>query len=273
MNTELQAPPGAPYLGPATQPKRAPALKAIGFDLEGLPGGDRLVRTVGLSQCGHKEIAARVAEASPHERDHDVMRLLSFIANYVMGTGARITGGQTMEYDWTMLKFRDDRPAALEIDEHADPLGGSAEAGWTAGVDRAIALRQAGDDVMRRNRLSGTADHPNRGHSAVVCCHVLDVDESATLRMDRMESVNPRDSGWAFVCTERPGDHTAVTLQHHHLAHVSQRFPFIVPYTALPIGCMVVFDREGAIVWPAGAENGLRDPDDPYVWRLDVRTT
>jgi hypothetical protein len=122
--------------------------------------------------------------------------------------------------------------------------------------------------VMQRNRLTGTAEYPNRGHSAVVCTHLLEAVEAPKVRMDRSEFLNQRDSGWSFTCADPAAPHTIKTAQHHHLAHVAHRYPFVVPYVCIPVGCMVVFDHDGAILWSAGSENGARDPTNPYSWHL-----
>ncbi len=244
---------------------------AIRYEVEVLPGGDRLVRSVGLEPIGQAEVGARVSAARDHETDHHVMGVLDFIAKYVISSQARITAQQTMEYGWTMLKFFDHRPAMLEIYEHSDPLGGEAEAEWIAGLALALALQRAQDDAMRRNRLTGTAEHPNRGHSAVICSHLFELAGQHALRMDRTVSLGKRHSGWSLVCTDQQAHHSsAATLQSHHLAHVALRFPFIVPYTCMPVGSMVVFDGAGAIVWGVGAERGARDPADPYSWTLQT---
>jgi len=156
----------------------------IKYAVDRLPAGDRIVRSVGLEAIGQRDIGARVPAGLPHDADHQAMSVLQFIAAYVIDSGARILAGQTFAYGWTMLRFNDSRPSILEIEEDTDPLSPDHPAHWAPGVQRAIALRLAGEAVMRRNRLAGQADYPNRGHFALACVHVTD-DSTGRLVAER----------------------------------------------------------------------------------------
>lgn len=239
----------------------------IQYAVDKIPGG-RIVRSIGLQVHGQLEIGTFVDEHLPHEADHRVMDVLQFITNYVMTSGARIHANQTLAYGWTMLRFRDSRPSILEIEEDIEPLSGDHASHWGPGVQRAIALRLAGDEVMRRNRLTGQAEHPNRGHFALACVHITEA-YTGMLACERREidrSTTPWGSGWAIHCGAV--DHTADQWHQHHLTHVVHPRPFVMPYLCMPERSMVVFDADGAIVWGPGANSGARDPNDPRSWRL-----
>jgi hypothetical protein len=195
------------------------------------------------------------------------MGVLEFIVDYVSNSGARIIAGQTLAYGWTMFRFSDARPNILEIEEDVEPFSKDHPSHWGPGVRRAIALRIAGDDVMRRNGLRGRQEHPNRGHMAVACTHIAD-DYRGKLVGQRTEinrATSPWGSGWSLHCDA--SEHTPEQWQQHHLTHIIHSRPFVMPYLCMPEGSMVVFDAEGAIVWGAGSESGARDPEDPRAWR------
>jgi hypothetical protein len=225
------------------------------------------VRTDGLHAVGQVEVAAQVPGGTAHEVDHQVMDVLQFIARYIFNSGARVLPGQTMAYGWTLLRFRQDRPTVLEIDELDDPLADVGEPQWMIGLSLAIGLRHAGDDVMRRNHLSGTAQFSNRGHTAIVCAHVIAMDAgSRPLVMQRDAPASPENSGWTILCTQADAVHDETTLALHHLAHLAHRWPFIVPYICLPPGAMVAFRDAEVVVWKVGEEQGAPDPGEPYGW-------
>jgi hypothetical protein len=159
-------------------PRVAPAgpdpHRRVQFTVDKLPAGDRIVRSVGLEGIGQQELGSYVQAGEAHAVDHQVMGVLQFIVDYVSSSAARITAGQTLAYGWTMFRFSDARPNILEIEEDVEPFAKDHPSHWGPGVRRAIALRMAGDDVMRRNRLRGRQEHPNRGHMAVACTHIAD---------------------------------------------------------------------------------------------------
>jgi hypothetical protein len=187
--------------------RRDDPKQQIQYAVDRLPAGDRIVRSAGLDAIGQRDIGARVPAGLPHDADHQVMSVLRFIAAYVIDSGARIVAGQTFAYGWTMLRFNDSRPSILEIEEDTEPLGPDHPTHWGPGVQRAIALRRAGEAVMRRNRLTGQADYPNRGHFALACVHITD-DYTGRLVAERGtvdRSTSPWGSGWQLHCGG--GDH------------------------------------------------------------------
>jgi hypothetical protein len=214
----------------------------IQYNVDKLPAGDRIVRSVGLESVGQPEIGAYVAAGHPHDTDHQVM---------------------------DVLRFNESRANILEIEEDTEPFSSDHPSHWGPGVRRAIALRLAGDAVMRRNRLTGQAEHPNRGHFAVACVHITDgyAGRVVAERGEINRSTSPWGSGWQMNCGAV--DHTADHWHQHHLTHLVNPRPFVMPYLCMPEGSMVVFEEEGgAIVWGAGSESGARDPDDPRAWSL-----
>ena len=245
-----------------------PAPK-IQYAVDRLPAG-RLVRSNGLEAIGQREIAAFVADPEPHDTDHQVMDVLQFIANYLIKSGARIVGGQTMAYGWTMLRFGDARPQVLEIEEDTEPFSPEHPVHWGPGLRRAIELRLAGDAVMRRNRLTGQAEHPNRGHFALACDHLTDTYSGMIVaqrhQIVRSSSPTPWVSGWELHCGAT--EHADGQWHRHHLTHLIHPRPFVMPYLCMPEGAMVAFDAEGAIVWKPGSDSGTRDPEDPRSWKL-----
>lgn len=241
----------------------------IQYNVDKLPAGDRIVRSVGLESVGQRELGAYVAAGHPHDTDHQVMDVLQFIANYVIDSEARIHAGETFAYGWTMLRFNDSRANILEIEEDTEPFSSDHPSHWGPGVQRAIALRLAGDAVMRRNRLTGQAEHPNRGHLAIACVHITDgyAGRVVAERGEINRSTSPWGSGWQMNCGAV--EHAADQWHQHHLTHLVNPRPFVMPYLCMPEGSMVVFEEEGgAIVWGAGWESGARDPDDPRAWGL-----
>lgn len=252
-----------------TAPKSADdRARKITYAVDPLPAGDRIVRSVGLEAVGQREIGAQVSAGMPHEADHQVMDVLQFVSDYVINSGARILAGQTFAYGWTMFRFNDARPNVLEIEEDAEPLGPDDPSHWGPGVWRAIFLRLAGDAVMRRNRLSGRAEHPNRGHFGVACTHIT-ANYAGKLvaergRIDR--STSPWDSGWTVHCGGEV--HAQEDWQRHHLTHLAYPRPFLVPYLCMPEGSMVAFEKNRAIVWGPGSDSGALDPEDPREWHL-----
>jgi hypothetical protein len=240
-----------------------PAKPPVTYDADDLPGGDRIVRSLGLEAVGQMEVAARVRAAREHEWDHRVMGVLNFVATYVTETGARILPGQTMAYGWTLFRFVQRTPSLLEVHELEDVFGDELDPRTVPGVDRAIRLGDAANDVMRRNRLTGTSDFPHRGKTAVSCVHWVTAP-MGRLFLERLDPYNPDDSGWTVTCGDSAKKHETADLVKEHLAHVAAHRPFIVPYLNMPVGCAVAFDDEGAMVFASGQDGGRRDPANPY---------
>ena len=240
--------------------------RIVNFAVDRLPAGDRIVRSVGLFKIGQRELCVRVSSRRrEHDYEHRVMGVINFIVDYIVNSGARIKAGESLEYGWTLLRFLERGPSSLEAYEIEDPYSDEAEPPMVPGVDRALTLADVSRDVMRRNRLMGASDFPYRGKTATTCSHLSGLT-SRQLFIGRDEPQEPRDSGWTITCGDGEESHEAADLTAEHLAHVGARRRFVVPYLTMPVGCAVVFDSDGAIVFPAGKEAGQRDPVDPYLF-------
>jgi hypothetical protein len=240
-----------------------PQKPQIRYATDALPGGDRFIRTVGLQILGQTEIGARVPAKRAYQSDHDVIGVLQFLANYVIGSGSRILAEETVECGWTFLRLRERMPAVLEAYEIEDVFSEEPQPPVVPGVDRTVRLTYAADDVMRRNGLPGIGDFPYRGRCAMSCIH-LSEDATQPFFMDRDALLNPQDSGWSIDCGEMREAHEESDLFIERLAHIAARRPFIVPYLTLPIGCGVSFEREGAFIFMPGKQESRRDPGKPY---------
>jgi hypothetical protein len=240
-----------------------PGQPPLKYVTNALPDGGRFIRTVGLARVGQTEIGAQVGAKRDHQWDHRVIDVLQFLVNYVIGSGARILPEETVQYGWTHFLLRERTPKVLEIFEIADVYSNEPEPPVVPGVDRAIRLTEAADDVMRRNGFPGIGDFPYRGKGAVSCIH-LSEDTTQPFFMDREAPHNPRDSGWSISCGDMLEEHQESDLFIDHLAHIAARRPFIVPYLTLPIGYAVSFERDGAFIFRPGKDENRRDPGKPY---------
>lgn len=240
-----------------------PGQPPLKYVTNALPDGGRFIRTVGLARVGQTEIGAQVGAKRDHQWDHRVIDVLQFLVNYVIGSGARILPEETVQYGWTHFLLRQRTPKVLEVFEIADVYSNEPEPPVVPGVDRAIRLTAAADDVMRRNGFPGIGDFPYRGKGAVSCIH-LSEDTTQPFFMDREAPHNPRDSGWSISCGDMLEEHQESDLFIEHLAHIAARRPFIVPYLTLPIGYAVSFERDGAFIFRPGKDENRRDPGKPY---------
>jgi hypothetical protein len=237
----------------------------IRYATEALPGGDRFIRTVGLAGLGQTEIGALVEAKRDPQWDVRVMGVLQFVVNYVVDTGARILPEETVEYGWTHLRLRRRTPTILEAYEIEDVYSNEPEPSVVPGVDRALHLIDAADDVMRRNGFGGVGDFPYRGRGAITCIH-LTADATQSFFMERDLLHDVRDSGWTIDCGEMREEHGESDLFIEHLADLAMHRPFIVPYLTLPIGSGVSFEPDGAFIFPPGKEESRRDPGKPYAF-------
>ena len=242
--------------------------EAIKFDADQLPNGDRIIRTMGLSTVHHREICVHVSGSASHDYDHALMSVLNYIARYVVSSGATIEPGQTISHGWMSLQMQLRAPGLLEVYEPRDPLSDKPKPEVVPGLERTLFIVRAGDDVMRRNAVTGTSDFANRGNTAICCIH-LDPDVTA-IQANRDVSLKSNDSGWMFGCGVNQGLHVASDLVLEHLSHVGAQRPYLIPYLLLPVGSMVVFDDEGAIVFQPEAETGNRDPAYPFSFVSDL---
>jgi hypothetical protein len=248
------------------------AERQVWYQIDKEQDGTRLIRSVGLSGIGQAELCASVGARRDHEWDHQVLGVLDFVAGYVLRSNARIRSGETLQFGWTLLQFIERTPGMLEAHEIEDVYSETPTPAFVAGVDRAVRLAAAADDVMRRNGLAGVGDFPYRGKLAVACKH-LGAARTPRLHIERMEVRDAvQDSGWVVNCGVDGDNHEPEDCTLTHLAHVAADWPFVVPYLTLPVGSEVLFDDDGALVFKPGHNEGRRDPVDPYAfgpWTLE----
>jgi hypothetical protein len=204
--------------------------------------------------------------------DGAVERLLRFIGEYVEESGRRIRARETMDYGWTILRASGGEAAeaasvdVLTLEELASPLEEEAT-GYAPGVWRALRLLEAQFDVLRRNQVSGLAQHPSRNEGAIICSRASLTGDSS-LFLERLEANKERrSSGWVVRCIDSTHDHDdADQLLFLHLSHIVHRCPRVLPYLALPEGSAVLFDGNKTVLFNPGEDKGRLDPD-PEAWR------
>jgi hypothetical protein len=245
--------------------------RLVQYEIDRKADGSRLIRTRGLQRIGQDDLCVPVGLKRGHEWDHHVIGILDFMAAYVIRSNARIRADETATYGWTQLRFvrRDNR--LLEVHEIGDVYSHDSSPGFVPGVDRAVRLTIAADEVMRRNGLAGVGDLPFRGKMAVACKH-LGARQEPRLAIERMEPDDVDDSGWVVHCGIDVEAHESEDCFLTHLAHLGHDWPFVVPYLTLPLGCRVWFEEEGALVFKPGEKEGVYDPADAYAfgpWSFD----
>jgi len=230
--------------------------------------------TGGLAALGQQEFAVPLAWPEPDERDVIVERMLHFIGHYVMQQPRRIIAGETFTYGWTMLRMRvgdAGTPGAnrLVIQEWTTPLRGGAHE-YADGIARAVRLRQAQDDVMRRNRLTGGGDYPHCTAYAIICKKLSPLAPwPVEIFAHRLPHDQAGDSGWFIGCVDDDHDHDDPDqLGRVHLLHLVEHCPRLFPYLAAPDETQVAFEAEKTIVFPPDAQTGEED-DAPFFMGLD----
>jgi hypothetical protein len=225
--------------------------------------------TEGLSALGQAEIVVPLQWSEDSERDRLIMRLLEFIGAYVARQPRRILAGQTLTYGWTTLRFdaADVQPRAgaierLVMHELCDPFGVDA-AQYCAGAARAIGLVRVQGDALRRNGITGEAEHPHRMHLAIACTRAMRRNGSLAepLVLERDEPTEAHDSGWVVRCADPAHNHDDPNELHRvHLLHVVSAFPVVFGYLAMPAGTAVTVSEQEAIVFPPREDEGVVDP-------------
>jgi hypothetical protein len=238
-------------------------------------GASRWALTEGVAALGQAEIAVPINWTEDEGRDQQVVRLLMFIEAYINQQSRRILAGEVLTYGWTTLQFRHEGeiPDSAEnerliVHELHDSLG-SDDSGYVAGVDEAIALVEAQERALRRNRITGVAEHPHRMHSAIVCSEVTRRSGELVepLMLERTERVGPRDSGWVLRCVSQTHNHDDPAELHSvHLLHVVNLWPVTFAYLAMPMGTAVMLSEREVVVFPPGQNDGVPDPNPE--WQL-----
>jgi len=209
----------------------------------------------------------------PHEtRDGQVERLLTFLNRYLLRHGKPIRASQTIRYGWTMMRTRPLEQGSQErlvLQELVEPFAEHASA-FADGVHTAIALLAIQEEAIRRNRITGTAEHPHRGDSAIVCSHV-DPGGGSPLALTRSSLTDRQyhDSGWFAGCQDRAHNHDDPDqLRGVHLSHLVARYAWTFPYLGMPAGTTITRDGASIVVFGPDEHRGHVDDAAPFTLPL-----
>jgi hypothetical protein len=247
--------------------------------------GQRWAYTQGLAGRGQAEIAVplRWPEGDPDSqtvipRDRAVVKILDYIHAYIAEQPKRITAGQTMTYGWGILRFRPREASdagspvdALIVQERTNPFSDEVPT-FEDGVVRVLALEDAQNQALRRNKITGTSEHPHRWQMALVCTRVRS-QGGTSLFMERTEAKEAWDSGWCVGCVGQQHNHDNPDDLHTvHLTHLVANYPRMFPYLAMPVGTSVVLDPDKTIMFRPGEDTGYEDEAPPFTTRGLERT-
>jgi hypothetical protein len=239
--------------------------------------GDRWAWTEGLRdvplagelELPQAELGTPVPWPADELRDGQVDRLLTFVHRYLTRHSRPIRGGQTIRYGWTLLRTRpledEDGWERLALQELANPFAEQATS-YIDGVRSAIDLLAIQEEAIRRNGITGTAEHPHRDDNVVVCARV-DRGGSTPLTLTRQSLTQRRfhDSGWLAGCRERNHHHDdPEELQGAPLAHLVAAYSWIFPYLGMPAGTAVVREDAGIVVFRPDERRGALDDARPF---------
>jgi hypothetical protein len=236
-------------------------------------GEPRWAWTEGMreSEPQQAELGVPVPWLPEERRDAQIESLFTFLHRYVARHGKPIRADQTLRYGWTLLRVEAGAPELvageelLRLQELADPFARDAT-DFIDGVTSAVALLDIQTDAIVRNRITGTAEHPHRDDSILVCSRV-DPAGGTPLSLTRQSLTNRRvhDSGWFAGCQARSHDHDDPEQLHSvHLAHLVARYPGMFPYLGMPIGTRVALDGDRLIVFPPEQRRGHEDDAPPF---------
>jgi hypothetical protein len=205
-------------------------------------------------------------------RNGQVERLLAFLHRYLTRHGKPIRAGQTIRYGWTMLRTRpleessgQGSQESLVLQEFADPFAEHA-AGFVDGVASAIELLAIQEDAIARNRVTGTAEHPHRSDTILVCSHV-DPGGGTPLTLSRRALTDRRfhDSGWFAGCQDRAHNHDDPDQLHGvHLSHLVAHYAWTFPYLGMPAGTSIWQDGAKVVVFRSDERRGHADNAAPF---------
>lgn len=237
---------------------------------------------------GLREVALRSEQEAPQAelgtplpwlpdelRDGQVERLLTFLHRYLIRHGNPIRAGQTIRYGWTTLRTRPmpesggEGHEQLVLQEMADPFTAPAaesDAAFADGVSLATALLGVQEEALRRNQITGTADHPHRSDTAVVCSRVArEGGTPLTLARLALTERHVHDSGWFVGCQDRDHQHDdPEELRGVHLRHVVAAYPWVFPYLGLPAGSSLTHSEAGIVLFRPGERRGQVDDAPPF---------
>jgi hypothetical protein len=208
-------------------------------------------------------------------RDAQVERLLTFLARYVSRHGKPILAGQTLRYGWTLLRAEHAPPELfpgeprLKLQELADPFAEQTSP-FADGVTSAIALLEIQEQAIARNHVTGTAEHPHRGDTALVCSHVAPGGGTPlTLTRQTLTDRQFHYSGWFAGCQDRTHNHDEPDQLHGvQLSHLVARYPWTFAYLGMPAGTRVALDGERIVVFRPDERRGRLDDARPFALPL-----
>jgi hypothetical protein len=230
---------------------------------------ERWVWTEGLQALGQQEMAVQISWSENDLRDKLVIQLFRFLENYISNQPKRILPAQTFRYGWSMLRFVSDAhnfsgagPEALLIEENQLPFS-QVDPLFISGVTHTIDLMQLQHEAMHRAHITGDANYPSPFTYAIVCRRI-DRDTIQHLRplmVHRSWEPDSRRSGWFIGCCDKKHDHgNPEELGKVHLLHLVEQFPALFPYLAMPIGYLLMFGQNQAIIFHPGEQQGRPDP-------------
>lgn len=196
------------------------------------------VTTSGLAAIGQAELTlcVRASDLLP-----EATAFLTFVAEYIKQTSARIRSGQTLNYGYWLVRFDECENGALDVSEYEETFSE-----LRPGADRALRYWRDQRKVCIDN--GSEFDPPNPGTLTSVSAGVM---EGGAVRAVRYRP-NDGMSGWIIVTDQYDGD--VASLMNHHTYHLTAARPDIAKYLALtygfrfdqPSGGRVWFDREVA---------------------------
>lgn len=237
-------------------------------------GDERGAYTEGMSELDptQAELGVPIAWLPDERRDAQVEALLTFLHDYVAKHGKPIRANQLLRYGWTFLRtdphveqFRD--AELLVLQELAHPFG-EGDPAFVDGVAQAIRLLAIQQDAIHRCQTIGTADHPHRGDTALVCKRIARAG-GTPLTLARLTLTNREfhDSGWVVACQERGHNHDdPAQLDGIHLWRLVAAYPWIFPYLAMPIGTRISREGDTVIVFRPDERRG--QPDEARLFTL-----
>ena len=206
-------------------------------------------------------------------RDGQVERLLSFLHRYVARHSTPIRSGQTLRYGWTLL--RAEAPGAeggqerLILQELAAPFA-QDDTTFVEGIACAVELLAMQEATIARTRITGTAEHPHRSDTILVCSHV-DPSGGTLLTLSRQALTDRRFHycGWLAGCQDRTHDHDDPDhVRGVNLSRLVARYTWIFPYLGMPAGTTIQQDGARVVVFRPDERRGYIDDTAPFILPL-----
>lgn len=226
--------------------------------------GERSAWTEGMREQNpaQAELGATLQWEPDERRDAQAKALLTFLRGYVARHNKPIRADQCLRYGWTLLRAVPDQTEAdrLRLHELADPFDGE-ETSFVDGVASALRLLATQQEAIARCRIVGTAEHPYRGDTAIVCRNVARAGGTPlTLVRQAITHREFHDSGWLVGCQDHAHDHDDPgELSGVLLWRVVAAYPWIFPYLGMPAGIRVTLERDWPVIFRAHERRGHVD--------------